>query len=167
MDVLTGYLSFRALIKTPEEWRWFLNVFALLLVPYVMILAVESSTHRNLFKWVGSQEGIWLREGKTRCMGSFRHPSLLGSVGGCFFPLFVALIRERTNRTRGILGALLCLRIVGFSNSGGPLSVVMVSVVGWPSDLCAPKCRSFAEVWPLPRGLAMVMEAPSGTSLPE
>ncbi|HAB19437.1 MAG TPA: hypothetical protein DCE44_23775 [Verrucomicrobiales bacterium] len=161
MDVLSVYLSFRALIRSPDEWRWFLKIFALLLVPYVMILAVESSTRRNLFGWVGALDKIWMRGTKIRCLGSFRHPSLLGSVGACFFPMFVALARERSNRMRGILGAVLCVMIVGFSNSGGPLSVFMVSVAGWAMWPMRTKMQLFR------RGLvaflavlAMVMKAP-------
>lgn len=134
LDTISVYAAFRAFVRTPEEFRWLLGVLALLLVPYVLLLAVESFARQNLFSWVGAASAggpTWERDGRPRCFGSFRHPSLLGSLGACFLPLFVALAWEPSRRRVAILGAVLCVAIVGFSNSGGPISVLAMAVVGW------------------------------------
>ena len=131
LDNLLTYFAFRGLLHSPDEFRWLLKILAVLLVPYVAILAIESATGRNLFVLVGQDSSVWLRAGTRRCFGTFRHPSLLGSLGACFLPLFIALAFDPTVRRRAIIGAVACVAIVGFSNSGGPLSVLMVGIFGW------------------------------------
>jgi hypothetical protein len=131
LDNLLTYFAFRGLLRLPDEFRWLLKILAVLLVPYVAILAIESATGRNLFVLVGQESNVWLREGTPRCFGSFRHPSLLGSLGACFLPLFIALAFDPTVRRRAIIGAVACVAIVGFSNSGSPLSLLMVAILGW------------------------------------
>lgn len=131
LDVVSAYLTFRSLIVGPDDWRWLLRTLPLLLIPYVAMLGVERIAKHNYFDLVGGNGTIWLREGKVRCFGSFRHPSLLGSLGACFLPFFIAMAWDMRERARGILGIVLCLAIVGFSNSGGPMSVMAVVVAGW------------------------------------
>jgi hypothetical protein len=161
LDALLTYVAFRGLIRSSEEFAWFLGILALLLVPYVAILAIERSIQRNLFDLVGSDASVWIRDDKVRCYGSFRHPSLLGSLGACFLPLFIGLAWDRKLRNRAILGAVLCVTIVALSNSGGPISVMTVAVVGWLLWPLRRKMQAFR------RGLvgllillAMVMKAP-------
>ncbi|HOP99116.1 MAG TPA: hypothetical protein PLK78_16995 [Verrucomicrobiota bacterium] len=161
LDILLGYLAFRSLIVEPGDLRWLLGILAVGLIPYVSVLAVESFTQRNLFEVLGASTSKWLREGRVRCFGSFRHPSLLGSLGATFFPLFIALAFDREQRKRAILGALLCTAVVGFSNSGGPLSTWVTGVAGWCLWPLRHRMRAFR--WSLVCGmavLAVVMKAP-------
>lgn len=130
LDALCGYFALRGLIKGADDLRWFLGVLAFLLVPYVCLLTIERLTLHNPFALLGGREG-WLRDGKIRCFGSFRHPSLLGSLGATFFPLFVALAFDRQQRNRALLGATLCVAVVLFSNSGGPISAWLFGIAGW------------------------------------
>ena len=131
MDVLFGYFSFRGLLRTPDEFRWFLRVLVFMLVPYVALLALESFTHKNPFAILGGNRAAWLRDGKLRCFGSFLHPSILGTLGASFAPVFIALMWDRSARRWALAGLLACLAIVVFSNSGGPLSAMAVAVAGW------------------------------------
>ena len=71
------------------------------------------------------------REGRLRAVGSFAHPSLLGTLGGTFLPLYIALWFTRLDRKFSLLGIGLCLMIVWASNSGGPISCVAVGLLGW------------------------------------
>ena len=64
-------------------------------------------------------------------MGSFRHPDLLGTLGAAFLPLYLGLAFANAKRAFALLGAGLCLGIVFFSNSGGPLSAAVVGLAGW------------------------------------
>ncbi len=135
LDVLLGYFACRGLLATPNDLRWLLRLVALLLVPYVLLLAYEMATQHNVF--FPGNEGIrqWIREDRVRCFGSFRHPSLLGSLGATFFPLFVVTAVIGEERKRAVMGAVLGTGVVLLSNSGGPVSVLATGVVAlcfWP-----------------------------------
>lgn len=130
-DTIFTYISFRALIGSPGDLRWLLEKMVVLLIPYVVALGIEGFLGRNLFEWVGAGGKEWFRGSNIRCFGSFRHPSLLGSLGACFFPLFVSLAWSPGLRQKAIMGVILCMAIVGFSNSGGPVSVLAFSIGGW------------------------------------
>lgn len=135
VDSFLAYFIFRAFVRDLDDFRWVLRVLALLLVPYVFLLAVEYQTHSNPFSIVGASDRTWLREDKVRCFGSFRHPSLLGSLGATFFPLYLGLSFSSKSRNLAILGLFLCLGVVFFSNSGGPLSAWAAGCVAyslWP-----------------------------------
>jgi len=131
LDVFCGYFAFRGLVQNLADLRSFLRDFVFLLIPYVALLAVESATKSNPFRIIGGNNSIWMRDSFVRCFGSFRHPSLLGSVGATFFPIFVGLAFERESRWRAVIGAGLCFAIVFFSSSGGPLSAWATGVFGW------------------------------------
>lgn len=131
VDAALSYLSFRGLLASFDDLAWFLRALAVLLVPYVAILFVESSTGDNLFAIVGGINEHLYRAGWPRCIGSFRHAILLGTFGASFLPLFIPIALIRKSRLWGILGTFLCLAIVFFSNSGGPLTCAMVAVLGW------------------------------------
>jgi len=132
MDAFFCYFAFRGLIGGIENFRWFLKAFLLLLLPYVALLLVESFGRQNLFTSMGGIEyGDWLRGGRPRCQGSFRHPSLLGTLGASFLPLYIGLWFEKPARKFAILGIGLCLTIVWASNSGGPASMTAVGLAGW------------------------------------
>ncbi|NNC87724.1 MAG: hypothetical protein HKN82_04600 [Akkermansiaceae bacterium] len=131
MDAMFGYFAFRGLLREPDELRWFLHRLLLLLGPYLLLLCVESFTHNNLFSIVGGTSEVTLRDGHPRCYGSFRHPSLMGSLGAVFLPLFAALLWNPAWRRHGVTGLFLCLGIVGFSNSGSPVSAVLIGIIGW------------------------------------
>jgi hypothetical protein len=132
MDALLCYFTFRGLMNEVEEFRWFLRAFLVLLVPYAALVLIESVTKHNPFSVIGgSIEFGWLREGRLRCQGSFRHPSLLGTLGAVFFPLYIGLGFARRDRWRAGFGIVCCLVIVWTSNSGGPLSAAAMGVVGW------------------------------------
>jgi hypothetical protein len=161
LDVTLTYVAFRGLLRSPDEFRWLLGILALLLVPYVAILTVERIAQKNLFALVGSDADVWTRDGEVRCFGSFRHPSLLGSLGACFLPLFVGLAWDRRLLGRAVLGVGLCVAIVVLSHSGGPSSVLAVAGVGWLLWPIRKKMQLFRRgLGALILLLALVMKAP-------
>lgn len=131
VDVTFAYFAGRGLLRSFEDLEWFLRALAFMLLPYVALLYMESSTGSNPFAAIGGVAHHDIRNGRPRCVGSFLHASILGTFGGSFIPLFIALSLQDKKRVIGILGLLLCLAIVLFSNSGGPVSCVMLAVVGW------------------------------------
>ncbi len=131
VDVTFAYFTGRGLVRSFEDLEWFLRALAFMLIPYVVLLYIESSTGNNPFAAIGGIAHHDIRDGRPRAVGSFSVPSILGTFGGSFVPLFIALTLQDKKRVIGILGQLLCLAIVLFSNSGGPVSCVMIAVIGW------------------------------------
>lgn len=131
VDAALPYFAFRGLLKSFDDLAWFLRALAVLLVPYVAILCVESSTGNNLLAIVGGMVEDFSRDGRHRSIGSFRHPILLGTFAASFLPLFLAAALISRSRRWGVLGTSLCLAIVFFSNSGAPVACAALAVVGW------------------------------------
>lgn len=132
VDSTLCYFTFRSLIGDMEDFRWFLRALVFLLIPYLALLLVETLTYRNFFvAMYGGFYDVWFREGRVRCIGSFRSPSLLGSLGASFLPLYIGLGFSHAHRQWAITGIALCLGIVWLSNSGGPLGFSVFVVLGW------------------------------------
>jgi hypothetical protein len=131
VDVTLAYFTGRGLLRSFDDLEWLLRALTFMLLPYVVLLYIESSTGNNPFATIGGGNFHDMRNGRPRCIGSFVHASILGTFGGSFMPLFIALSLRRKSRVIGILGMLLCLAIVLFSNSGGPAACLMLAIVGW------------------------------------
>lgn len=166
VDAFLSYFAFRILIRTIDDLRWLLRGFVALLLPYIPLVWIESTTFSNPFAAVGGGQlaaagDMWFRGGRLRATGSFGHPSLLGTVGGTFFSVYIGLLFEGKHRLVALMGIVLCLAIVGASNSGGPAICVVIALVGW---LFWPVRKEMQSVR---RGLvvlivllAMIMKAP-------
>ena len=132
VDAFLCYFAFRGLVGGAEEFKGFLRAFLLLLAPYALLVLFESFTGKNAFALLGGvAEPEWVREGRLRCMGSFRNPSLLGTLGASWFPIYLGLGCGRGDRRLALIGMGLCLVIVWASNSGAPLNCLVVGVAGW------------------------------------
>lgn len=132
LDSTLSYFIFRGLIDDLDSLRWFMRNFVILLIPYVTLLFYEMLTHINPFSVLGdSMPAVAFREGRVRCSGSFRHPSILGSLGASFLPIYIGFVCSRRKYLYAIVGSFLCLVIVGLSNSGGPLSFTMFAGFVW------------------------------------
>jgi hypothetical protein len=131
VDATLCYFTFRGLVRDMEELKWLLRAFVIILVPYVMLLSLETLTVKNPFTSMGALTWADLRDGRIRAMGSFRHPSLLGTLGASLLPLYIGLVLARCDRIRALAGIGLCFGIIFLSNSGGPLNAAAMGVVGW------------------------------------
>ncbi|MGO9373411.1 MAG: hypothetical protein ACLQBD_15065 [Syntrophobacteraceae bacterium] len=132
VDATLCYFIFRGLARDIADLRWFLRAFAVLLIPYVALLFVEMVTNKNLFSLLGGGSmAEYFREGRIRCTGSFRHPSLLGTLGASFLPLYIGIAAGKRERTWGCIGIALCAAIALLANSGGPIGAVAVGLTGW------------------------------------
>lgn len=132
VDTLLCYFTFRGLLRDFEEFRWFLASLLLLLVPYAALALLERVTSENPFNaYLAGTAPSVEREGKIRATGSFRHPSLLGTLGGSLLPVYLALWFSKESRAIASIGVVLCVAIVVASNSGAPIACVTVAVIGW------------------------------------
>jgi hypothetical protein len=142
VDASLCYFSFRGLIRDMDDFRWFLRSFVFLLVPYLILVSIEGITGDNPFTVMGVPEHLF-RGGKIRCIGSFRHPDLLGTLGASFLPLYIGLALAKIKPTRALVGIVVCISIVLASNSGLPIACAATGLVGWM-------------LWPLRRKMFLV-----------
>jgi hypothetical protein len=131
LDPTVCYLALRALIRSLDDVRWFLNAFVVLLVPFTALVFVERFTGQPAFRLVGETGPLLFRNGVTRCMGTFRHAILLGSLAASFLALYVGVSLSAPRRAAAILGGTLCLVLVWLANSGGPLMSAGAAFAGW------------------------------------
>lgn len=162
VDAILCYLIFRGLIEGMDDLRWFLSVFVILLIPYVALLVAEMHTGQNPFSMLGGKVPTeMLRGDRLRCIGSFRHPSLLGSLGASLLPLYIGLSFSRPRRLYAVVGIIVSLAVVGFSNSGGPLTFAAFGVLGWSLWSFRERMREIRRVAVASIiALALVMKAP-------
>lgn len=162
VDAVLTYFTFRGLIENIDDLRWLLRAFVILVVPYVAVLLGEMLTSQNAFTFLGGQPiTANFREGRIRCIGSFRNPSILGSLGASFLPLYIGLGFSKSNRSYAIAGIVLCLAIIGFSNSGGPLAFAGFGVVGWTLWICRDNMRIIRRLGAISFiAIALAMKAP-------
>jgi len=132
VDTCFAYFTFRALVRDLEEFKAFLRLFVVPLIPYMGLVVLETITLENPFNtFLAGTAPYVVREGGVRAVGSFLHPSLLGTLGGRFLPLYVSLWLTKTNRVTALCGVVLSVMLVLASNSGAPLACVMVGAIGW------------------------------------
>jgi hypothetical protein len=131
LDAAFCYLPFRAWVQCVDDLQRVLRRFVFLLVPYVGLLLTESLTGRNPFEALGATTWLDLRDGRQRAMGSFRNPSLLGTLGAAFVPLYVSIFLAKRAVMPAVMGGLLCLSVVLLANSGGPVSALGAGILAW------------------------------------
>ena len=161
VDVTLAYFAFRGLLRSFDDLTWFLRTLAVMLVPYVTLLWVHSTTGNNPFAIIGGIDELVARSGRPRCLGSFGHATILGTFGASFMALYIALFVIQKSRPWGLLGMALCLAVVYFSNSGGPMTCAILAVVGWLFWFLRAKMRAVrAAIVAILVGLALTMQAP-------
>lgn len=130
-NIVGSYLYGRAYLTFREDFRRFVCLVPIVLIPLAAGLVVEKSTQLNSYFVFGSASRVsGMREGKIRACGPFRHPILAGTMGAVSIP-FAAFLMRRRSKVLGACGLVACVAIVISSNSSGPLSAVMMSVLGF------------------------------------
>lgn len=133
IDVLLTYTTFRGLIRDEDDIKWITQRSVMLLIPLVGLVLVERWTGQNPLAIFGAIPTVWIDEegGRIRCFGSFSHPALLGTFGASFAVMYVGLAMGSTRKMQGWVGFYLCVAIVVLSASGGPLTMLIVGLLGW------------------------------------
>ncbi|MFO1204698.1 MAG: hypothetical protein U1E63_02985 [Burkholderiales bacterium] len=137
VDALLTYITWRGLLRDERDLKWVLQRFLVVLIPFVALVGLERLSGTNPLAALGAIPQVWVDEegGRIRCFGSFSHPSLLGTFGASFALMYLGLALGSRRSMVGWAGLVLCLAIVVLSASGGPLTMLMVGLVGW---LCWP-----------------------------
>ena len=133
---LLSYFLFRALIRDTRDFFKVLKYVAYLLVPFALLLVVESSSHRNFFAVFGGVSEIdMLRDGHVRSQGAFRSPITAGSFGATLGVLFATMIFAGKDRRVAVVGLVASILAMMFTHSSGPLLGFALGVLAlccWP-----------------------------------
>jgi hypothetical protein len=131
LDAYLCYFTFRAMVQGLQDFEYVLRKLVLLLVPFCALLLIETTVKANVFSSMGGVEyGDWTRGGRPRCQGSFRHPSLLGTLGAGLIPLYIGLGLNGF-RKPAFWGFVASVFIVWASNSGGPANMAVIGSGAW------------------------------------
>jgi hypothetical protein len=131
-NVLGSYFFFRVMIKNFEEIDKVLKAITLIIAPLAIFMILESLTGRNVFfVFGGVPEFTWVREGRMRCQGPFRHPIMAGTFGATLVPMFVSLwVKGGELKRYGIIGVLSATVITITSASSGPAMAYFFCLAG-------------------------------------
>lgn len=119
-DILLPYFLFRVLLKNYHEIEAFLGDMALVIVPFSLLMILESRNGNNIFSMFGGISTMF-RDGHFRAEGAFRSPITAGTLGATLMPLFVGLYLTGRRRPYAVAGILTATLIVICSRSSGPL----------------------------------------------
>ena len=161
-NIFLSYFVFRCLLRDEEDYRAVLARVAYLIVPFALLMVLESFTGRNLFSVFGGVlESSWIRDEHVRSQGPFRNPITAGAFGATFAMLFVSILFARRGTLSTFVGLVASILIVSCARSSGPF-------LGLGLGLLALACWRFRRhtlkiCWGLVAflvGLQIVMKAP-------
>jgi len=161
-DALGLYLFFRCVIRRWADLEVVVRSVAYLAVPIALVLAIEKSTGRNAFAFLGGvPEQTIVREGRLRVQGPFPHAILAGCFFAVWLPLVAPLLARRGRRLAGIGGSVAILLIVVMCASSTPVGGVFAAVVGLGAWSVRRHMRSLRwAALALVVGLHLVMQQP-------
>jgi len=131
IDTLFFYISCRGLLVDQSDFIALLKNLVFITAPYLVLVSIERITSHNPLVIVGAYPDLWIDGQRLRCRGSFTHPSLLGTLGASFLPLYIGLALTGNHRFHALAGIGLCLGIVFLAGSGGPVNFVMLTLLAW------------------------------------
>src|SRR5258707_12519266 len=135
-NIFLSYFVFRCLLRDEEDYRAVLAKVAYLIVPFALLMVLESFTGRNLFSVFGGvMESSWVRDEHVRSQGPFRNPITAGAFGATFAMLFLSILFARGARRSTIIGLVASLIIVSCARSSGPflgLGLGLLALACWP-----------------------------------
>src|SRR5579884_2822740 len=123
-DGIGMYFLFRCLIRSAQDIEHLVTAAMVISVPVAAAFAVEHSTGKNLFAFLGGvPEVTEIREGRLRCQGAFAHPILAGCFWAALTPfMLLRLIRGGlTGRALALTGLVASTWIIIACASSTPI----------------------------------------------
>jgi hypothetical protein len=126
-NLILIYYLIRIWCRDLSEVAGVVRVVAVLLVPIALVMIAEKVTGKNVLSVLGGvPENVFVREGKLRAQGPFRHPILAGTVGATCIPLFVGIWNR--HRMMAIVGTVAALIMVFACASSGPVMSLLAAL---------------------------------------
>jgi len=160
LEILGLYWIARQSIRTWDDIRTLVRLFALSAILMVPFVALEWSTGRNPFSVLG-RVGTPYREGAYRCMASFPHPIIGGAFWVCLAPLFIGVAKKAQGKLLCwvALGAVMFLAMASHSSTPvGGLGVALLLMAAY-NYRCYGRHMAIA-FFGILAGLHIVMNAP-------
>lgn len=161
-NALGLFFVFRVLVRTEEDIRRSIKAMVILIMPLAAMMLIEKATGRNLYSYFGGvSEFTWVRDGRLRCQGPFRHAILAGTFGAVMIPLFVGLWLSGRERVKATLATIAATVVVFASSSGGPVLSFCAAWMGVAAWKIRANMRAFR--WGILAavvGLHFVIKAP-------
>jgi hypothetical protein len=133
-----------------------------LIVPFALLMVVESLTGRNPFAALGAVYAeSWTRDGYVRSAGAFRNAITAGSFGATLAILFAGSLPAYRPKSPMVVGLLSCIATVVCARSSGPLLGLILGCVALACWYMRERTRAIR--WAIAAGLtalALVMNAP-------
>jgi len=134
-DVILSYSAFRCFIREERELCEILVKVAYLIVPFALLIVLESLTAWNPYSLLGGVfEHSWIRDGQVRAAGAFRDPITAGSFGATFVMLFAGGRFAGMSWRQVIPGLAAGATIALCGRSSGPLlglSIGLIALACW------------------------------------
>ena len=123
------YFLIRCWLRNLEDVMGAIRFMGWMILPLAVSMIVEKFTTRNVFSVFGGvPEHTFVRDGKLRCQGAFRHPIMAGTYAATLLPFFVALwFKSRRDWLPALVGAGSAVVATVAAASSGPL-LALVSV---------------------------------------
>jgi hypothetical protein len=161
-NVSLSYIVFRCLLRSERDLREVLSKLAFIIIPFVLLMLLESYTNRNFFAQLfGFTDTDLIRDGHVRAQGPFRSPITAGGFGATFAMLYASVLFARPRARFALVGVIGSTIIVLCSHSSGPLLGLALGIVAlacWYARRHTSKIR-----WGIVAvllGLNMVMKVP-------
>jgi hypothetical protein len=155
------YFFIRCALRSVDDVRATLHVFALMATCLAISMVIEQWTGRNLFSVFGGVPATTqMREGKLRSQGAFPHPLLAGAFGATLLPVFYWVFRHG-KRWLGRLGITSALLITVTSASSGPILALLSGIIALFCWTIRYQMRAIRWGFLLTLfGLSLIMKAP-------
>ena len=167
-DFLGGYFLLRFLIVDEKDFQTIIKSLAVIMMLMAAAMTIEQVKQVNVFGLLGGVSAAPdIREGKLRSQGVFQHALTAGSFGASCLPLFFLLWKSGKQKILAVLGILAAFVVTVDTQTSTSLLTAMGAVIGiafWPLRKRMRMIRRglVAAI----AGLALVMKAPDGSSLP-
>ena len=129
-DAVGLYWLFRQNIRSWDDLKHTLRVFAvgaIILLPFVLI---EWSTGSNPFVFLGKAVTS-VRQDNFRCQAAFPHSIMLGLFWAILAPMFLALAKTETKKTLYLFAFASSIVIVAATASSTPILVLILAIVAY------------------------------------
>jgi hypothetical protein len=125
-DCAGVYFLIRIFSQSLDDVVLLVGIVAIVLVPVALEMLQEKRTAHNYFSVFGGvSPDSYIREGKIRAQGPFKHAILAGTVGAVCFPLMAGLWKHR--RKISLIGLAATVFITYACASSGPLMSAMAA----------------------------------------
>lgn len=129
-NVLGLYFLFRWYVDDKESFDIVFKTIAIICIVLSVAMAFEHINGRNWFSIFGGVEPVsWMRKGRYRAQGPFRHAITAGTFGATQLPiLFFLYLNLKKNIY--LIGSLAAVGIVIFCSSSGPFLTFGCALIG-------------------------------------